>query len=199
MVEIYKVDKNNNVLNSSNSRYVITKYISCGSYFHSNKKHMFKSDKKEDIEILLFIIEKLNICKISNITPNSFIFEAINLRTQKFIFKLCRYVRSEDMFSILLTIKEMIDNGVKPYNSVYLSHFKNQYLNGYYRNMDLFNIEYGYVKKGFKDFESFKSNLLKSGLIQSIFHINRNLNKNNLYDLVIQNKFIEAEKYILQN
>jgi hypothetical protein len=106
--------------------YRISCYMECGDGYHDHPMHMFKSANTVSVLKLLKLFKLLDrLVKVSYITENSFVFQAINgnkVKMQKVFFKLCRYVRNADLNSVLDKMITLIEQGVKPYNAIMLAH-----------------------------------------------------------------------------
>lgn len=200
MRKLIKVDNLNNEKNNLESHYYIHPGMSCGSYYHANNKHKFIGENKEEVDRLIYIIEKLNIANVEKLNDTSFIFEGINRKAQKFIFKLCRYTRMDFTNNILSITEKGIKNGLQPHNALLIGHYDDKISKTYYRDdMDIVPISsYSIPKKGYATFNEFKDRFNKSGQINSVYKSNRSIDINKLKTLIKQDNLIEAEKLIIK-
>ena len=191
----------------------------CGNGYKEGLKHLFSSTDKSDIIILIDIIRRFRFGTIiTNITQNSFDFESKTENEQIFFFRICRYVRCSNIKKILEDTVMINKSGVKIQNAFLLAHYYN-YKNGYcmsisYYNMgfDPFydissssNLRLNKPYKLLKDFKSsfdktIKDNYNNGQSFSSLFkwsEINYNVEKPILFNLLKNNDFKAAEKYLL--
>ena len=190
---------------SPRSRSIYTVYplnaaLTCANTYHDGKAHMLKDVKTERIDKLLQLINALNLTSVEVIDENSFKFESKNARKHRFIFKLCRYVRSESIFKIIETAIEAMEQGVKPYNAILIGHYIDE-PKYYVNHMDIINKaswRIGFITKGYKTEKEFIARFTGGRMINSIFTSIRSAECNNILTLVRNKEYLAAEK-ILEN
>ena len=116
------IDTNGN--KASGYNYSLNGSMSCGDSYKNGKSHLFVGNKTQ-VEILLDIINRFKLpdVKLSEIKETSFIFSSDNLKQQVFIFRLCRYIRLNNLMKILkITIELNSKNKLAIYHSFVLAH-----------------------------------------------------------------------------
>lgn len=184
--------------NNNDDIYYIHPSMSCGDGFQKTLKHTFKGTK-EQVDLLVTIIKEFDICELNIIDELSFSFKSKKQKIQRFVFKLCRYIRNIDLLEILKVTKKCIDLNIPVYNSFLIGHYCKEDFKYYNSNMDIIIISrYSKTRKLFKTKEDFLERLNKKGLINSIYKSSRyNINKI-LISLVKDEKYKEAEALLLK-
>lgn len=185
--------------NSSGSTYTISVGMNCADNYHIGTKHTFKGTEKE-VDKLLFIIEKLNLCtKLERKDAFSFVFESKDNKIQKFIFKICRYIRNSAMEGILDTAIECINAGVKPYNALLIGHFYKKTIEYYRASNDILPLSTSnnYAYTGFYKEEDFIKKVTYSDYINNIYESESRFSDSKVREYLKEKQYKEASNYLL--
>ena len=194
--------------------------LDCGNGYKEGLKHKFYSDNNSDIILLINIIRRFRFKTIiTNITKNSFEFESETENKQIFFFRICRYVRLDNIKKILEDTILINKSGVKIQNAFLLAHYYN-YTNGHYMSIKYFNQGFDpfydasnqtflKLNKPYKLLKDFKLNFDKTIIkhqrnnqsFMSLFiwsESNFNVEKKLLFKLLKKEDFKASEKYLLK-
>lgn len=201
-------------LSSGKQVYIISSLsFYCGDSYHYGRDYTYINSKQSETEELLFLIKSLNLVTVYNekekiilkkdgtidkrYTFNdgfSFSYKVNTDYISKFIFKLCRYTRSTEMFKIIQIANEAIRTGVQPHNALVMAHYGNNF-QCYYNGNDIVNILINCG--GFSNEKTFKERFTKPYyIINNIYLHNTNIYKNVLIKYLKNKEYLEAEKYI---
>lgn len=159
-------------------KYTLNGGICCGDSYKNGKSHKFVGSEKQ-VEILINIINRFKLPDIilSEIEKTSFIFSSKNNRQQVFIFRLCRYIRTNNLTKILETTIELNSkNKLAIYHSFVLAHYiqalseKRQLPVYYLSGMDLVFMQNRSISFSFKTHNEFIEYLNKCIYFQYIFY-----------------------------
>ena len=168
----------------------------CGDNYHHGKQFKFAFKNKKKIAEVLFLIQQLQLVNIKEIKCFSFIFYSDYIFKNKFIFKLCRYVRCDEMYKIIEITNEAIRQGVQPWNAFVLAHYYGDMKYKYSNGCDIININN--ISKGFNNYDEFIYRFQgTTAIINNIFPQNLNINKSKLQIYISKKQYLSAEKYIL--
>lgn len=189
--------------------YIIKKYMDCGDSYYGYNHYKFEGTKNE-CATLIKLFKKFNrILELRDITQTSFVFEAINgtcnkSKTNKFFFKLCRYVRERLTLDILYKMNNLIDNNIKPYNAILLAHYitkGNVKYGSYTSSMDIVigitsTYNYYYTFRNWEQFiERMKLTLSYSNINQIYKHKGSNSNtRKKIHSLITSNNKDDYKK-----
>lgn len=148
--------------------YEIKRSMGCSDKYKNAYVHEFQADVR-DVELMEFIIKSLKGEVLSfklKSGKKSIIFKMAHIRLQGLVFKLCRYVRSVDTKAILLLIKSLIENNIKPYNAIPLAHMattKTMFKGSYTRSMDAILVLYDNrnTVRGYRSWNEFMTEIKK--------------------------------------
>lgn len=194
--------------------------LSCGNGYKEGLKHKFYSDNNSDIILLINIIRRFRFKTIiTDITKNSFEFESKTENEQIFFFRICRYVRLNNIKKILEDTILINKSGVKIQNAFLLAHYYN-YTNEHYMSIKYFNQGFDpfydasnqtflKLNKPYKLLKDFKLNFDKTIIkhqknnqsFMSLFRwseSNFNVEKKLLFKLLKKEDFKASEKYLLK-
>jgi hypothetical protein len=152
--------------------------MSCGDSYKNGKSHKFVGTKTQ-VEVLLEVIKRFKLPDIvlSDIEETSFVFSSKNLKQQVFTFRLCRYIRSNNLTKILKTTIELNSkNKLAIYHSFVLAHhiqalFEKKAVPMYYvSGMDLVYMCNNCINFSFKTYEEFLKYLNKCEAYSYIFY-----------------------------
>lgn len=192
--------------------------IGCGNYYKEGLKHRFYSDDVTDISLLISIIRRFKFgTVITNITKNSFDFESKTENEQIFFFRICRYVRTQNIKKVLEDTIMINKSGVKIQNAFLLAHYYNYKNNSLISNITYYSSSMdGFydpsngtdirLNKPFKLLKDFKEALIplknKNNITYNyLFMYSNNSNYKNEKELIFkflkEKDFKAAEKYLL--
>lgn len=155
--------------------YTIARSMRCGDRYKKGQTHLFNGDNKEQTDLLIFIFKKLKI-KIEILNDTQFTFTTGSERYQIMMFRLCRYVRHVDVYKILISIKELIESGIKPYNAILLAHYINRNNGNYANGMDVVTNHAVSSHYTFRSWNEFINNVYKSENTTSTIYYRSNFN-----------------------
>lgn len=200
-----------------NQHYCISS-MKCANGFKEGLKHKFISNNKSDIKLLIDLIRRFRFSTIiTNITENSFEFESETEQQQIFFFRICRYVRRNNIRKILEDTIMINKLGVKIQNAFLLAHYYNYQNNSlilnityYNTSMDGFydpsnetNIRLNKPFKLLKDFKEAliplknKNNITYNYLFMYTNTANHKNDKELIFKFLKEKDFKAAEKYLL--
>jgi len=153
--------------------------MSCGDSYKNGKSHKFVGTKTQ-VEVLLEVIKRFKLPDIvlSDIEETSFVFSSNNLKQQVFVFRLCRYIRNEEMLNLLeKTIDLNSKNKLAIYNAFVLAHYIQSFQGNrlrpryYASDMDLVYMNDNFLCFSFKSYKEFLNHLNDRGrYFHSLFY-----------------------------
>lgn len=186
--------------------YPILTGMKCGDDYHDDQHHRFIGTK-EQCTLLHFIFEKLRAEvtdvieeeRIKNLNEtHTFEFKHYGERIHRQLFKLCRYVRTDQTYEILITIKKAIEAKVKPYNAIVLGHFCRPKFDNWVDSMDIIPAHWTWnnTRKGYTSWVKWERRGSSDVAINNFYRQVKDGKAKHLVELVSSGKYKEAQSFI---
>lgn len=151
------------------TNYIIGEPPKCGDYYKLGTSHKFEGTE-EQVTLLIEILKKFKLCKISHIEKHSFIFTSDTIRKQVFSFRICRFIRNQSLTQVLKDTL-IINTQYKviiPNAFVIAIHLNYKNLKYYCSNIDMVIVDKN-INFGFKSYREFINHFEKEWVNESYF------------------------------
>lgn len=166
MAKIIRLDSKKETATGDYVNYNIGSSISCSDGYRYGLDHKFEGSE-EEVKLLLIIIKRLNIVKLSDITKTSFIFSSTFTGPQQFVFRICRYVRFKGLLEFIVELNQKYK--ITIHTAILIGVLKKRYdnqLTYYDYNRDIVNVKLNANKVcwSFPTLKAFKNNINRNNV-----------------------------------